>query len=391
MEIERFNGRAKVEDQVAEALVLDLAEAFERVSLPVVGLGDAFQLPKEDLEGAVRLFRAPEASAVGRMRGGAAPDHHGHLARVQVELFTFTHCSARCVERSHIYPSLKLRVFVDDITALVKGSNEDVAEVAKKVMKKSKEEVEKKGLKLSVTDNGKVGKSKVIASCGFLENELSQFSKEEGVTLADSVETLGVDLRTRVERLGAKEKARRKTCMVRFSSIKKNKAFQKNYMEVGVKKLLRAGMMPARTWGVHAVGVSLTERLKLRRQMAAAAGKKNTTSLSFEVEEELSTMATEYWSESVWTGTWRHELKEAWVRQIREVQTWKQVRRPAGAVMCETRDLGIKRPYWHTLIFGNDIKIDMRLVCPKEFKKSWCRGPDQCIGRSGQPSTSMLS
>ena len=46
----------------------------------------------------------------------------------------------------------------------------------------------------------------MIASCGFLDNELSQFSKEDGVTLADSVETLGVDLRTRVKRLGAKEK-----------------------------------------------------------------------------------------------------------------------------------------------------------------------------------------
>ena len=45
------------------------------------------------------------------------------------------------------------------------------------------------------------------ASCGFLENELSQCSKEEGITLADRVETLGVDLRTRVKRLGAKEKA----------------------------------------------------------------------------------------------------------------------------------------------------------------------------------------
>ena len=103
--------------------------------------------------------------------------------------------------------------------------------------------------------------------------------------------------------------------------------------------------------------------------MAAAAGKKNTTSLSFEVEEELSTMATEYWAEGVWTEKWSHELKEAWMRQIREVQTWKQVRGPAGAVMCETRDLGIKRPYLHTLIFGNDIKIDMRYVCPKDVRK----------------------
>ena len=37
--------------------------------------------------------------------------------------------------------------------------------------------------------------------------------------------------------------------------------------------------MPARTWRVHAVGVAPTERFKLRRQMAAAAGKKGTTSL----------------------------------------------------------------------------------------------------------------
>ena len=83
----------------------------------------------------------------------------------------------------------------------MKGKNKEVSEMAKYVMKKLKEEVEKKGLKLSVTENGKEGKSKMISSCGSLENELSQFSKEEGVTLADSVEKLGVDLKTRVKSL----------------------------------------------------------------------------------------------------------------------------------------------------------------------------------------------
>ena len=53
MEMERFNGRAKAEDQGAVALVLDLAKVFERVSLPC-GLGDVLQLSKEDLAGAVR-------------------------------------------------------------------------------------------------------------------------------------------------------------------------------------------------------------------------------------------------------------------------------------------------------------------------------------------------
>ena len=71
----------------------------------------------------------------------------------------------------------------------------------------------------------------MIASFGFLEDELREFSREEGVTLADCLETPGVDLRTRVKRLGAKEKARRKKCKVRFSLTKKSKAFQKKLHE----------------------------------------------------------------------------------------------------------------------------------------------------------------
>ena len=177
-------------------------------------------------------------------------------------------------EVAKICPSLKLRVFADDSTALVKGRYKKCRGNGKKVMKKLKEGVEKKGLELSVSENGKERKSKMAASCGFLENEESQFSTE-GVTLADSVETLEVDLRTTVKRLGAKEKTRRKKCLLRFSVMKNNKAFQKNCMKVGVKKLLRAGMMPARTWRAHAVGMSPTERLKLRdrwqRQQAKRA------------------------------------------------------------------------------------------------------------------------
>ena len=40
---------------------------------------------------------------------------------------------------------LKLTVFVDDITALLVEKNKEVAEMAKKVIRKLKEEVEKKG------------------------------------------------------------------------------------------------------------------------------------------------------------------------------------------------------------------------------------------------------
>ena len=50
----------------------------------------------------------------------------------------------------------------------------------------------------------------MFASCGFLKDELRQCSKEGGVTLADRVETLGVDLRTRVKKAGSKRKNKEK-------------------------------------------------------------------------------------------------------------------------------------------------------------------------------------
>ena len=106
------------------------------------------------------------------------------------------------------------------------------------------------------------------------------------------------------------------------------------------------------------MGIVPTERLKLRRQMATAAGKQETVSLSLsvevnnpEVEEELSTMATLAWSEGVCLGRWGKEQLKAWTKQIFEVQTWREVRGLTGAVVCETRDLGIGWSQWHTLLF----------------------------------------
>ena len=78
--------------------------------------------------------------------------------------------------------------------------------------------------------------------------------------MADGVETLGVDLRTRVKRLGAKEKARRKKCSVRFLLIRKNTAFQKSFMKVGVQKLLERVWYQREREGAQAVRIAPTER-----------------------------------------------------------------------------------------------------------------------------------
>ena len=328
-EVAKWQNQAGEKDQGAVALVMDLAKAFERVSL-LVAWATHFSIQRKILRVLCGYFEQDAQRSRSRPSRPSCQGPSGVVFVLQGALSEVT----------KIYPPLKLRVFVYDSTAPLMGNNKEVAVIAKKVMKKLKEEVEKKGLKLSVPE-----KSKMIVSCGFLEDELRQCSKE-GVTMADSVETLGVDLRTRVKNLGAKEKTRRKKCNVRFWLTKKNKALQKSYM-----------------------------KFKLRRQMAAAASKKSTTSLSLfmeafglEVEEELSTMATQTWAEGVWMGKWNTEQKETCRKQNIDVQLWRQVKGPAEAVMCETRDLGIKWPQWHALICEGEVRTDTRYVCPKDVE-----------------------
>ena len=191
---------------------MDLAKAFERVSLPVVwAWATHFSFPRKILRVLCGYF---EHQTRVQLEGCVAEP-------LQIATAIFPGPKWSCLllrivlqdalsEVAKIYPPLKLTVFEDDIPAPLKGRNKELVEMAGKVMRKLKEEVEEKGLKLSITETGKEGKSQMIASCGYLEEKLRECSTEEGVTMAHSVDTLGVDLRTRVKRLGEKETARRR-------------------------------------------------------------------------------------------------------------------------------------------------------------------------------------
>ena len=64
----------------------------------VWALASTLQLHQKDLASVVRILRAPEASAVCRMCGGAAANRHCCVAKVQVELFASAYCAPGCVK-----------------------------------------------------------------------------------------------------------------------------------------------------------------------------------------------------------------------------------------------------------------------------------------------------
>ena len=107
-------------------------------------------------------------------------------------------------------------------------------------------------------------------------------------------------------------------------AYQEEQSLPEKYMKVGVKKLLRAGMMPARTCGAHAVGMSPTEVL-IEETDGSCGGKKRARppclcSWKFSAWKwkmrflpwPLSVGQKEYGQENGVAST-----KEAWLRQIR--------------------------------------------------------------------------
>ena len=76
---------------------------------------------------------------------------------------------------------------------------------------------------------------------------------------------------------------RRKQCRVRFSLVRKNQNLPEKLHENCGEKTFENGLGPCES--VEGGG---TERLKLRRQVAAAAGKKESVSLSLFIEVKNS-------------------------------------------------------------------------------------------------------
>ena len=95
-----------------------------------------------------------------------------------------------------MYPILKLKVFVDEITAFMEGRKKDLAGIAEKVLKSTKKKG--RGERVEVVDHRRRERreeqgDRFMRSCG---RKLRECSTKEEVELARSVEKQGVDLRT---------------------------------------------------------------------------------------------------------------------------------------------------------------------------------------------------
>ena len=126
---------------------------------------------------------------------------------------------------------------------------------------------------------------------------------------------MGVDLRTRVKKLGAKKQARSKKCKLRFSNINKNQSLPEKLHESGGQEVVTGG---------HGASKDLVSscsshgKVKTEETGGSSSGQKeydlpvfvHGSASGLEIEEELSTLATQNWAEGVWTGNMVSRHKE---------------------------------------------------------------------------------
>ena len=136
-EMEWFEIPGRRKNQGAAALVLDLANAFERVSFPVVlAWATHFNFPR-------KIWRV----LCGYLEHPRRVQFEGCVAE-PLQTITAIQPGSKCscfLLRRALQDAL-LRLTVDDITALLMGRNQELVEMTEKVLRKLQKEVGGEGL-----------------------------------------------------------------------------------------------------------------------------------------------------------------------------------------------------------------------------------------------------
>ena len=145
---------------------------------------------------------------------------------------------------------------------------------------------------------------------------------------------------------------------------------------MGSRKLLKTGMVTAREWRAHAVGMAPYGGLGIEEADGGSSGLKSGRP---RYPSSWKHVASKYRRNSpFWpprpgqkelgleNGIMNKTSLDETGSRISDVLTGERTCRSSDV---RDRDLGIKWPQWHTLIFKGQVREEMRYVCPRDVKK----------------------
>ena len=257
------------------------------------------------------------------------------------------------------FPHVTLSQFVDDFKQYASGESEQI--IAAKVLPAARAFVQKSkdaSLKLS-------GKSVIVASsrkaAEHVASEIGKMGVEVGVV--ESARDLGIDINAKGRRI-LPTRARRLE-----KAQKRNKKVIKINLKWARAKINQTATLPTETYGQLADGVPRSQRLKLRRRLAAACGWKpgmcSTTLLELEalganpmVHIPCKILA-DYLQMWLIEKECREGIERVWAKrsdhigadQQRNEVKWRRVSGPIAATIATLTEIGFQTPsarHWIT-------------------------------------------
>ena len=205
-------------------------------------------------------------SLKGTWRSRSSPSRPSSLQRSGA-VCVFALCYKFLTEMIGIYLSMRLKVIWHDNTARLEGRNKKLSKIVEKVPKMMRMEVVEKDVQLSITEGGKEGKSKAIASCRhILKTSVRNTINRKGVGIADSVETSRDDFEDEIKAAMSEREDEKEEVRCKILHCQEEARTEELY-EDWRNEITEGGFGPSESEVKTSLGTSSTERLKLRRPM----------------------------------------------------------------------------------------------------------------------------
>ena len=276
-------------------------------------------------------------------------------------------------------PAGDVRLFVDDLTVHVVGTQEAVRRNLTRAVNRCVDLLEG-GLGLRISrgvTNGKVdtgAKTLVLTSSGKLAKALKHKMNALGIHVKAKGKMLGIDFSC----------GRRVARVAQATRVRKVASRRERYLMLGKKaatRLVRTGAAPAMNYGASVYGTPSTTLKAVRGFACAVRGEVRGRSsfarlllAGYDPGVGMAVSPILDWAKAIWDDLVHHEeLQTVWKGahvNIAGSQTpFRRVAGPGGAMLASCLRIGWKCPSFSHLARANGEVLDLRVVCPMQVLK----------------------
>ena len=276
-----------------------------------------------------------------------------------------------------LWPHIRLKKFVDDVSVQVIGSCEEVSETMPAAVHFIVQSLEGDGMPVSRGHGGQPGgKSGLLVSSEVVRRRLQGRMLQMGIGIVPMAKYLGV------QAYGIGKRKGRSVQVQRADDVKRKWYKLRTLKKAGgsVHKVAKHGLKPAMMYGAKCLGLADVRVNELRRITSASLpgnhrARSTTVRLAMykcdpALDADVAPLLA--WARAIWDqAAPKEDMMAAWRRQMIDMgpkPRWAQVRGPASACRSTLCRMGWPWPRYDTFVTDDGFQLHLDTVCPRDVQ-----------------------